>query len=90
MKCVDLLNWSTTTIIESLPHFDIGIPVMKSNEITSHFHSGIGIGCINPANVGVPLSPAGTLNTCLDMLLYIFLHPANSSHFLLLSTSSGI
>jgi len=44
IKCVDLLILSITTIIESLCILVLGKLVIKSSEIVSHFHSGIGRG----------------------------------------------
>ena len=45
MKCVPLVNLSSTTIIESFCLLVLGKPMMKSMVITSHFHSRIGKGC---------------------------------------------
>src|SRR3954470_11089952 len=49
MKCATLVRRSTTTHMESYPHLVLGNPVMKSIPILSHFQSGIGSGCNNPA-----------------------------------------
>ena len=70
--------------------FDLGGPVMKSNEITSHFHSGIGIGCINPAGCRCSTFTCWHSKHLLDRLLYLFSYPANNIPFLLMSTSFGI
>jgi hypothetical protein len=48
IKRADLLNLSTTTMMASFYLVDVGNPVMKSMEMVSHFHSGIGRGCNNP------------------------------------------
>ena len=48
-KCADLVNLSTITQIESFPSFDLGNPIMKSMEISAHFHSGMGKSCRVPA-----------------------------------------
>jgi hypothetical protein len=48
MKWADLLNLSITTIMASFCLVDVGNPVMKSMEMVSHFHSGMGKGCNNP------------------------------------------
>jgi len=48
IKCVDLLNLSTTTIIESFYLFVSGSPVIKLSVMTSHFHSRIGNESSNP------------------------------------------
>ena len=49
IKWATLVKWSTTTQIESYPDLVLGNPVIKSMPSLSHFHSGIGIGCSNPA-----------------------------------------
>ena len=48
IKWDTLLNLSTTTIIESCYFTILERLVMKPMEITSHFHSGIAIGCNKP------------------------------------------
>ena len=40
IKCVSFVNLSTRTMMESCCLQVIGNPIMKSMEITSHFHSG--------------------------------------------------
>jgi hypothetical protein len=49
MKWADLLSLSTTTMMASFCLVEFGNPVMKSLEMVSHFHSGIGRGCNNLA-----------------------------------------
>jgi hypothetical protein len=49
IKWADLLNLSTTTMMASFCLVDVGNPVMKSMEMVSHFHFGIGRGCKNSA-----------------------------------------
>jgi hypothetical protein len=49
MKREYLLSFSITTIMASFFLVDFGNPVMKSMEMVSHFHYGIGRGCNNPA-----------------------------------------
>jgi hypothetical protein len=44
IKWADLLNLSTTTMMVSFCLVDVGNPMMKSMEMVSHFHSGIGRG----------------------------------------------
>ena len=48
IKCTDLLSLSITTIIESFCFRVLGKPVIKSSDIVSHFHSGMGNGCNRP------------------------------------------
>ncbi|MFS8024695.1 hypothetical protein Hanom_Chr16g01466411 [Helianthus anomalus] len=43
-KCADFVSRSTITHIVSFPRWDLGRPVTKSMEISSHFHCGI-LGC---------------------------------------------
>ena len=45
MKCDAFVNLSTTTMMESCCLIVIGNPIIKSMEMTCHFHSGIGKGC---------------------------------------------
>jgi hypothetical protein len=47
IKWADLLNLSSTTMMASFCLVEVGNPVMKSMEMVSHFHSGIGRGCNN-------------------------------------------
>ena len=49
IKCFSLGNLSTTTMMESCYLQVIDNPVIKSMEITSHFHSGTGKGFNKPA-----------------------------------------
>src|SRR3954471_22117583 len=53
MICMSLKHYfrdvTTTTQIESYPDLVLGSPVMKSIPTLSHFHSGTGNGCSNPA-----------------------------------------
>ncbi|MFS7966902.1 hypothetical protein Hanom_Chr09g00779421 [Helianthus anomalus] len=37
-KCADLVSRSTITHMVSFPRWDLGRPVTKSMEISSHFH----------------------------------------------------
>ena len=48
MKWEDFLNLSTTTMMASFCLVKVGNPVMKSMEMVSHFHYGIGRGCNDP------------------------------------------
>ncbi|KAJ0847136.1 hypothetical protein HanRHA438_Chr15g0732741 [Helianthus annuus] len=43
-KWADFVSRSTITQIVSFPRWDLGRPVTKSMEISSHFHYGI-LGC---------------------------------------------
>ena len=47
IKWVEFLNLSITTMMVSFCLVDVGNLVMKSMEMVSHFHSGIGRGCNN-------------------------------------------
>ena len=51
IKCDSFVNVSTTTMMESCCIQVIGNLVIKSMEITSHFHFGTGKGCNNTASV---------------------------------------
>ena len=48
IKCDGFVNLSTTTMMESSCLIVIGNHVIKSMEMTSHFHFGIGKGCNKP------------------------------------------
>jgi hypothetical protein len=48
MKWASLLNLSTTTMMASFCLVVLGSPVIKSMEMVSHFHYGIGRGCNSP------------------------------------------
>jgi hypothetical protein len=56
MKCVILENLSTTTIIESLPFFDLGKPKTKYIEISTQGLVGIGNGVYNPCGCALDFS----------------------------------
>ena len=64
MKCVDLLNLSTTTMIESCCFCVFGKPMMKSRDMISHFHWGIGRGYNKLA-----VCPCSVLTCCHSMHL---------------------
>jgi hypothetical protein len=49
VKWAALVSLSTTTMIESCCLLVLGSQVIKSIFTTSHFHSGMGKGCSNPA-----------------------------------------
>jgi hypothetical protein len=49
IKWETLLSLSKNTMMASLCLVDFGNPMMKSMEMVSHFHSGIGRGCNSPA-----------------------------------------
>jgi hypothetical protein len=46
-KCANFINLSTTPKMQYLP-YALGIPMIKSMEIVSHFFSGMGSGCSSP------------------------------------------
>ena len=48
IKCDAFVDLSTTTMMESCCLIVIGNPVIKSMEMTSHFHFGIGKGGNKP------------------------------------------
>jgi hypothetical protein len=48
MKWDDFIKWSTITHIESCPHEVRGRPIMKSMQMSSHFHSRTLKGCRFP------------------------------------------
>ena len=48
IKCDSFVNLSTKNMMESCCLIIIGNPVIKSMEMTSYFHSGIGKGCNKP------------------------------------------
>src|SRR6185503_8311506 len=49
MKWVALVSRSTITHMESCPFCVLGSPTTKSIPISSHFQTGMGRGCSNPA-----------------------------------------
>src|SRR6185312_6958619 len=49
MKWAALVSRSTTTHMESCPFWVLGSPTTKSIPISSHFQTGMGRGCNNPA-----------------------------------------
>ena len=63
IKCDAFVNLSTTTTMESCVLIVIGNPIIKSMEMTSHFHSESGKVAINLLDVDAQPSPADILCT---------------------------